>query len=92
MAVLPARFLKFAAVGLSGVALDMLILWLLKGRLGWPLTLSQAGCGETAMANNFLWNDLWDGRRSGPRRARLRNGPAAPLRASSTPSARRGSP
>jgi len=28
--VLPARFLKFAAVGLSGVALDMLILWLLK--------------------------------------------------------------
>jgi len=59
MALLPARFLKFAAVGLSGVALDMLILWLLKGRLGWPLTLSKLVAAETAMANNFLWNDLW---------------------------------
>jgi len=37
----------------------MLILWLLKGRLGWPLTLSKLVAAETAMANNFLWNDLW---------------------------------
>jgi putative flippase GtrA len=39
LALLPARFPKFAAVGLSGVAVDMAILWLLRAHLGWPLTL-----------------------------------------------------
>src|SRR5256714_12974058 len=41
LALLPPRFAKFAAAGLSGVAVDMAILWLLKGRLGWPLTPSE---------------------------------------------------
>ena len=59
IALLPARFPKFAAVGLSGVAVDMLVLWLLKGRLGWPLTLSKLVAAEMAIASNFLWNDLW---------------------------------
>ena len=59
LALLPPRFAKFAAVGLSGVAVDMAILWLLKGRLGWPLTPSKLVAAEMAMANNFLWNDLW---------------------------------
>jgi len=59
VALLPARFAKFAVVGLSGVVVDMLILWLLKSRLGWPLTLSKLVAAETAIANNFLWNDLW---------------------------------
>ena len=59
LALLPPRFAKFAAVGLSGVAVDMAILWLLKGRLGWPLTPAKLVAAEMAMANNFLWNDLW---------------------------------
>jgi dolichol-phosphate mannosyltransferase len=59
LAFLPARFPKFAAVGLSGVAVDMVILWLLNGRMGWPLTLSKLAAAEMAIANNFLWNDLW---------------------------------
>src|SRR2546427_234186 len=59
LALLPQRFAKFAAVGLSGVAVDMAILWLLKGRLGWPLTPAKLVAAEMAMANNFLWNDLW---------------------------------
>jgi dolichol-phosphate mannosyltransferase len=59
LALLRSRFVKFGIVGLSGVAVDMAILWLLQGRLGWPLTLSKLIAAETAMANNFLWNDLW---------------------------------
>jgi len=37
----------------------MLILWLLKSRVGWPLILSKLVAAEVAIANNFLWNDLW---------------------------------
>jgi dolichol-phosphate mannosyltransferase len=37
----------------------MLILWLLKGRLGWPLTFSKLVAAEIAIASNFLWNDVW---------------------------------
>jgi dolichol-phosphate mannosyltransferase len=59
LALLPVRFPKYAAVGLSGVAVDMLVLWLLKGRLGWPLTFSKLVAAEMAIASNFLWNDLW---------------------------------
>src|SRR5205085_6471416 len=59
IALLPPRFARFAAVGLSGVAVDMTVLWLLRGRLGWPLTAAKLVAAETAMASNFLWNDLW---------------------------------
>jgi dolichol-phosphate mannosyltransferase len=59
IALLPPRFSRFAAVGLSGVVVDMTVLWLLRGRLGWPLTAAKLVAAETAMANNFLWNDLW---------------------------------
>jgi len=59
LSFLPARFPKFALVGLSGVAVDMLLLWLLKGRAGWPLTVSKLIGAELAIVNNFLWNDLW---------------------------------
>src|SRR5207253_5323960 len=59
LALLPPRFAKFAVVGLSGVAVDMAILWVLSGRLRWPLTPSKLVAAEMAMANNFLWNDLW---------------------------------
>jgi dolichol-phosphate mannosyltransferase len=59
LALLPARFPKFAAVGLSGVFVDMLCLWLLKDRLGWALTPAKLLAAELAIVNNFLWNDLW---------------------------------
>jgi dolichol-phosphate mannosyltransferase len=59
LALLPARFPKFAAVGLSGVFVDMLCLWLLKDRLGWALTPAKLLSAELAIVNNFLWNDLW---------------------------------
>jgi dolichol-phosphate mannosyltransferase len=55
------RFLRFAAVGLSGVFVDMLILYLLSDptTLALPLTRSKILAGEIAIFNNFLWNDAW---------------------------------
>jgi dolichol-phosphate mannosyltransferase len=55
------RFVRFALVGASGVVLDMTLLYLLSdpSTLGWGLTRSKLIAAETAMINNFLWNDLW---------------------------------
>jgi dolichol-phosphate mannosyltransferase len=56
-----ARFARFAAVGLSGVVVDMLLLYLLSdpSTLGWGLTRSKVLAAEVAIINNFLWNDAW---------------------------------
>ncbi|BAZ53362.1 dolichol-phosphate mannosyltransferase [Nostoc sp. NIES-4103] len=55
------RFLRFGLVGLSGVFVDMAILYLLSdpAALAWPLTRSKVIAGEIAILNNFLWNDAW---------------------------------
>jgi dolichol-phosphate mannosyltransferase len=55
------RFLRFGLVGLSGVFVDMLILYLLSDptTLALPLTRSKIIAGEIAIFNNFLWNDAW---------------------------------
>jgi dolichol-phosphate mannosyltransferase len=55
------RFIRFAAVGLSGVVVDMGLLFLLSDptMLGWGLTRSKLIASETAIVNNFLWNDVW---------------------------------
>jgi dolichol-phosphate mannosyltransferase len=53
------RFLMFLAVGLSGVVVDMTILYLLHHNLDLPLTRSKILAGEVAIINNFLWNDRW---------------------------------
>ncbi|ELS31009.1 MULTISPECIES: glycosyltransferase [Pseudanabaena] len=55
------RFLSFGLVGLSGVFLDMTILYLLSDEytLHWGLTRSKIIASEIAIINNFLWNDLW---------------------------------
>lgn len=55
------RFLRFAVVGLSGVVVDMGLLFLLSDptMLGWGLTRSKLIAAETAIVNNFLWNDAW---------------------------------
>lgn len=52
---------RFCLVGASGVVVDVLILFLLSDptMLGWGLTRSEIIAAETAMANNFLWNDSW---------------------------------
>ena len=55
------RFMRFALVGLSGVIVDMGLLFLLSDptMLGWGLTRSKLIAAETAIVNNFLWNDAW---------------------------------
>jgi dolichol-phosphate mannosyltransferase len=55
------RFIRFGLVGMTGVVVDMTILYLLSDptTLGLPLTLSKLIAGEIAIGNNFLWNDAW---------------------------------
>lgn len=55
------RFARFAAVGLSGLLVDMGLLYLLSdpARLAWGLTRSKLIAAEAAIVNNFTWNDRW---------------------------------
>ena|GEM_PF-823006 len=55
------RFAKFCLVGGTGVVVDMGMLFLLADPrcLGLGVTLSKVIAAETALANNFLWNELW---------------------------------
>jgi dolichol-phosphate mannosyltransferase len=62
LAKLPVnRFIRFAMVGLSGVVVDMSVLYLLSdpAMLGWGLTRSKLIAAELAIINNFVWNDHW---------------------------------
>lgn len=56
-----SRFLRFCVVGLSGVIVDMTLLYLFSDpdALGWGLTRSKALAAEAAIVNNFFWNDRW---------------------------------
>lgn len=55
------RFIRFGLVGLSGVFVDMALLYLLSdpSTLSLPLTRSKIIAAEFAIINNFLWNDSW---------------------------------
>ncbi|MEO1429806.1 MAG: glycosyltransferase [Cyanobacteria bacterium J06632_19] len=55
------KFIRFGMVGLSGVFVDMAILYLLSdsNTLALPLTRSKIIAGEIAIFNNFFWNDAW---------------------------------
>ncbi|HVO13127.1 MAG TPA: glycosyltransferase [Vicinamibacteria bacterium] len=56
-----SRFPRFALVGLSGVVVDMGLLFLLSDPrcLGLGLTRSKLVAAEIAILNNFWWNDRW---------------------------------
>lgn len=56
-----ARFVQFGLVGFSGVFIDMAVFYLLSdpATLAWGLTRSKMIAAETAIINNFIWNDLW---------------------------------
>ncbi len=59
--LLASRFVRFSAVGLLGLGIDMGLLYLLSDprALGWGLTRSKLIAAEAAIVNNFCWNDLW---------------------------------
>ena len=44
---------------MSGVLVDMVILYLLSEGAGLALTRSKIVAAEVAIINNFLWNDAW---------------------------------
>ncbi|MCF7765399.1 MAG: GtrA family protein [Verrucomicrobia bacterium] len=54
-------FVRFCFVGSGGLIVDMGILFLLAepSMLGWPVVLSKVLAAETAMINNFVWNEVW---------------------------------
>ena len=55
------KFIKFGFVGASGVVVDTAMLFLLSDprMLGLNLSIGKALAAETAIVNNFFWNDLW---------------------------------
>jgi dolichol-phosphate mannosyltransferase len=53
------RFLRFGAVGLSGVFVDLTIFHIMRTVINMGLTRSTIFSAEVAILNNFLWNDLW---------------------------------
>jgi dolichol-phosphate mannosyltransferase len=53
------RFLRFGLVGFSGLFVDYAVFFLLFSQLGVGLTTSNVLSAETAIFNNFLWNDAW---------------------------------
>ena len=55
------RFIQYCLIGLSGVVVDMLVLFILcDPRMlgGWVLP-GKIVASELAIINNFIWNDLW---------------------------------
>jgi len=54
-------FVRFCIVGASGTLIDTALLFLLSDprTLNWSLTGSKIIAAEVALANNFIWNDLW---------------------------------
>jgi dolichol-phosphate mannosyltransferase len=53
------RFLQFGLVGLSGLIVDMSILYALHEWIGLGITRSAILAAEVAILNNFFWNDRW---------------------------------
>ena len=63
-----ARPLRFGLVGLSGVAVNTAVLWALVHGGHLSIVLASVLATETAILNNFLFNDRWTFRGAGHRR------------------------
>lgn len=53
------KFLKFCAVGFSGMVVDFGATWLCKEKFGWNKYLSNSIGFILAATNNYIWNRLW---------------------------------
>ena len=53
------RFIKFATVGAIGMVVDLIVLNLLHGIVGWSLLTANSISFSTAVFSNFTWNRLW---------------------------------
>ena len=57
--VVPARFVKFCVVGLSGMFVNMFVLLVLADMLGVHTNIAAAISIEISIVTNFLLNDRW---------------------------------
>jgi dolichol-phosphate mannosyltransferase len=55
------RFMQFCLVGMSGLLVDMTVLFVISdpSMVGLPAPLGKAFAVQVAILNNFLWNELW---------------------------------
>lgn len=53
------RFIRFCVVGMSGVVVNMGILWFLTDIIGMFYLVSSVVAVECAILSNFTWNELW---------------------------------
>jgi len=54
-----SRFIKYCAVGLSGVAVNEVFLFLFTEYAGLFYLISSAIAVEISIISNFTWNELW---------------------------------
>lgn len=53
------RLMRFAVVGLSGVPVNLGVLYVLADQLGWPVWLASPLAIQVSIIWNFLLNDSW---------------------------------
>ncbi len=53
------RVFKFGLVGLSGIVVNMVVLWYLTEFVGFYYLVSSLFAIELSILNNFFWNDFW---------------------------------
>lgn len=53
------RAVRFGAVGLTGVAVNLVVIQMLFGQLHWPALPASAIAVELSVVNNFVWNNWW---------------------------------
>lgn len=54
-----ASWLKFNAVGIIGVGVQLAILALLKSGMGWSVRVSTVVAVECTVLHNFVWHERW---------------------------------
>lgn len=59
-----AAWVCYLLVGLSGATIDLVAVYALAERLGWPTVVSVPVAIELALLSNFLWNQLFTFRRT----------------------------
>lgn len=59
MVKLGSRWLKFNAVGLMGVGVQLAALWLYTAIFGWHYLVATALAVETAVLHNYVWHMAW---------------------------------
>jgi putative flippase GtrA len=54
-----AAWLRFNAVGIIGVGVQLVALAVFRSGLKWPIPVSTAAAVECAVIHNFVWHERW---------------------------------